>query len=325
MPHRSTPEQLNLSIPAATDRRSVWLRVGTVLDGTSMTPLRNVDVVYNRKAIQFVGNNPPVALLDSGQRQPDLDLPEYTLLPGLIEAHAHLFLEGGERNAAKRSAYQTQAPELLLKLARQRLYRLVRLGITAVRDAGDNRGVGLSLSKLYWSEERPLMPYVDSPGATIHHKGRYGSFMAEAFENHATPAECVQALVRAGAHRIKLIATGIVDFKQGSVVTKPQFTTEEISEFVAAARALERQTFAHASGDEGIGHAVEGGVDSVEHGFFVRPDQLAQMRDRQTAWVPTFAPVQKQMDYASEMGWGPDVVANLRRILEQHSASLLRA
>ena len=122
-----------------------------------------------------------------------------------------------------------------------------------------------------------------------------------------------------------MIATGIINFKQGTVTSKPQFTTEEISELVTAAKRLGRQTFAHASGDDGIARAVEGGVDSIEHGFFVRADQLAQMRDRQTAWVPTFAPVQKQVDYAVEIGWGPDVVSNLRRVLEQHAASLLRA
>jgi imidazolonepropionase-like amidohydrolase len=66
-------------------------------------------------------------------------------------------------------------------------------------------------------------------------------------------------------------------------------------------------------------------VDSVEHGFFVREDQLARMRDRQIAWVPTFAPVQKQVDHADRMGWDAEVVSNLRRILDQHAASVAKA
>ncbi len=60
------------------------------------------------------------------------------------------------------------------------------------------------------------MPYIDSPGAAIHHKGRYGSFMAEPIENFPTAAECVAARVEAGADRIKLIPTGIINFKHGS-------------------------------------------------------------------------------------------------------------
>ena len=54
-------------------------------------------------------------------------------------------------------------------------------------------------------------------------------------------------------------------------------------------------------------------------------DQLERMRDRQIAWVPTFSPVQKQIDYAGRMGWDEKIVSNLRKILDQHSSSLLKA
>ena len=49
------------------------------------------------------------------------------------------------------------------------------------------------------------------------------------------------------------------------------------------------------------------------------------MRDRGLAWVPTFAPVQKQIDHAERMGWDAEVVSHLRRILEAHAASLVKA
>ena len=70
---------------------------------------------------------------------------------------------------------------------------------------------------------------------------------------------------------------------------------------------------------------IDGGVDSIEHGFFVRDDQLAKMRDRQIAWVPTFAPVQKQVDHADVMGWDAGVVLNLKGILDQHASALVKA
>jgi imidazolonepropionase-like amidohydrolase len=315
-----------ISIPPATDGRKIWLHVGTLLDGTGTRPFHNAHVVYDKGGILFAGENPPPAgLLNPDQREPDLDLPDYTLLPGLIEAHAHFFLEGGELNLDRRSAYLKQTPADLLKAAHTRLEKLVRFGVIAVRDAGDKDGVGLALSKLYASGQRPLMPYVDSPGAGIHHKGRYGSFMGDAIENHASLRACVESRVKAGADRIKLIPTGIINFKQGAVTAEPQMTTEEVTELVAAAKSYGRQTFAHASGDTGIERALDGGVDSIEHGFFVRDDQLARMRDRQIAWVPTFAPVQEQVDHADLMGWDAAVVSNLKRILEQHAASLVKA
>jgi imidazolonepropionase-like amidohydrolase len=135
----------------------------------------------------------------------------------------------------------------------------------------------------------------------------------------------VEERVKAGADRIKLIPTGIINFKKGAVTAAPQMSAEQISEFVAAAKTFGKQTLAHASGDDGIEHVIDGGVDSIEHGFFVRDDQLARMRDREIAWVPTFAPVQKQVDHADRMGWDTEVVANLRKILDQHAASLVKA
>jgi imidazolonepropionase-like amidohydrolase len=303
-------------IPTANHGRRVWLRVGTLLDGVSLIPQRNVHVVYDQSQILYVGDaekSPPAELLNPGQRREDVDLPEHTLLPGLIEAHAHFFLEGGELNIEKRSASLKQTPAQLYQAALSRLEKLLRLGIIAVRDAGDKDRVGLALSKLYKSPSRPIMPYVESPGAAIYHRGRYGGFMGEPIEDCASLEECVSARVRAGADRIKLIPTGIINFKAGKVTSEPQMTAAEVSALTRAARTHGKQTFAHASGDIGISHAISGGVDSIEHGFFVREDQLAQMRDQQIAWVPTFAPVHAQAEVH------PDMV---KQILDQHAASL---
>lgn len=314
--------------PSATAGRRIWLRVGTLLDGTSTIPLRDAHVVYDATSVLFVGHGaamPRRELLMPGQSAPDAYFPDATLLPGLIEAHAHLFLEGGELDAAKRAAYLQQSPEALLAAARQRLAPLVRFGLAGIRDAGDKDGVGLALSRVSQSPDRPLMPYVESPGAAIHHRGRYGSFMAEALENYASPRACVEARVRAGADRIKLIPTGIINFKQAAVTSEPQMTTEEVAAIVAAAKEFGRQTFAHASGDLGIDRAIDGGVDSIEHGFFLREDQLGKLRDHQTAWVPTSAPVQRQIDHAAIMGWDETIVANLRGIIERHSQTLVKA
>ncbi len=315
-----------MNFPAATNERRVWLRVGTLLDGVSKEPLRDAHVVYDGKEILHAGPDlPPAEVLNPGQRTPNLDLPDFTLLPGLIEAHAHFFLEGGELDSEKRAAYLQQKPDELFMLAQARLEKLARLGVIAVRDAGDKDGVGLALSRLYKSADRPLMPYVESPGAAIHHSGRYGRFMADPIERFSSPRLCVEARVNAGADRIKLIPTGIINFKRGAVTTEPQMTADEICELVSAAKSLDRQTFAHASGDDGIERVIDGGVDSIEHGFFVRDDQLAKMRDRQIAWVPTFAPVQKQVDHAELMGWDAKVIHNLKGILDQHATSLVKA
>ena len=82
----------------------------------------------------------------------------------------------------------------------------------------------------------------------------------------------------------------------------------------AGVRALQRR--------EGLAVAVAAGVDSIEHGFFMSRDVLARMRDRQLAWVPTFCPVHFQWAQPQAVGWNPNTVGNLRRILDAHAEHL---
>jgi len=132
-------------------------------------------------------------VVGADRTEPDLHLPHHTALPGLIEAHAHLFLEGGELDPARRATYLGLHETELLARAQTRLPRLLRLGILAVRDAGDRNGVGLALQRRDLSTSRGEMPYLDSPGAALHHQGRYGSFMGEPIEALGTIKQAVAA------------------------------------------------------------------------------------------------------------------------------------
>ena len=150
-----------VQIPPAIAGRRVWLRVGTLIDGSGSAPLRDVHIVYSKAGIQYTASNtPPTEMVKSGltATQPDAELPDYTLLPGLIDAHTHMFLEGGELDLDKRAAFLKQSPEELLELATGRLEKIVGIGVTAMRDCGDKDGVGLALSRLCSSPDRPPMP-----------------------------------------------------------------------------------------------------------------------------------------------------------------------
>ena len=70
---------------------------------------------------------------------------------------------------------------------------------------------------------------------------------------------------------------------------------------------------------------IDGGVTTVEHGYFVTREQLARMRDNRIGWVPTIAPVQIQIDRAGELGWSGQVVDHLRRIVADHFRMLSTA
>lgn len=306
----------------------VWLRVGQLIDGISRTAARDVDIILDAKRIHFVG---PAERGDAekwtAKDAPDLTLPNHTALPGLIEAHAHAFLEGAPIDPAVREQQLTRTPESMLARARSRWPKIMKCGIGAVRDAGDKFGVGLALAaqRKQSAECCAATPWIDSPGAAIYHRGRYGAFMGEPIEDHPTLEACVAARVRDGADRIKLLVSGIINFKAGRVTAPPQMSTEEVAGLVRAAKHHNRPTFAHASGADGVENSIEGGVDTVEHGFFVNDEQLRKMRDRDIAWVPTFAPVQLQIDRAADLGWSEEVVGHLRQIIDSHQRMLRRA
>ena len=261
-------EQLE-QLAGVSKQRAVWLRVGQLIDGASERPVRNVDIVFDAKQILFVGIQPPIALLAPGQTEPDAVLPDHTVLPCLIEAHAHMFLDGGPIDFEQRKQYLKRSSDWMLDRARTRWQALLAIGVGTVRDAGDNCGVGLTLAKEAKAAmgEIAVSPWIDSPGAAIHHRGRYGSFMGDPIEDFDTVDDCVAARAANGADRIKLLVSGIINFKAGRVTAPPQMDVAEVSAIVQAAKQHGRQTFAHASGTDGVENAIEGGVTSVEHGF----------------------------------------------------------
>lgn len=300
----------------------IWLCVGKLMDGSLSPPMANAHIVFDREVIYYVGPDaPPPDAVKPGQAQPDAVLPDAVLLPGLIDGHTHIFLEGGELDFEKRKAHQAQSAEALLVQARVRLKKVVQTGVIAMRDGGDKDGVGLGLR----AECNGGLPRITSPGAAIHRKGRYGSFIGRPLEDHGTPEACVADRISRGADHIKIVPTGIINFQKGQVTQPPQMDAEDVRALVAAAKAHGKSVMAHASGAPGVEQAIQGCVDTVEHGFFITDEQLARMRDLDMAWVPTFVPVQVQVDQAEKMGWNAKVVAHLQRILDDHAARLRRA
>jgi len=317
---------LSACLSITSENPARWIVVGQLLDAKNRRILKNAHLIYDKNRILHAGAEAPEAGLLNGQEAPDLTLLEYTAMPGLIEGHSHTFLEGAELAAEKRADYQKQDPQALYEKAEARLRTLARLGVIAMRDGGDKDQVGLRLSRFTASGDcPPFTARVFSPGAGIHRRGRYGSFFGQPLEDHADIESCVQARVTEGADHIKIVPTGIINFAKGQVTAKPQFTVEEIQQFKKAAHALQKHVMAHASGDIGVGYAIEGGVDTVEHGFFITDEQLSRMRDKDVSWIPTFTPVQEQLDHADLMGWTGETVDHLKKILENHARSLQTA
>ena len=242
------------------------------------------------------------------------------LSPGLVESHAHLFLDGHEFDTAKRQAYMEAGREAFLATGRKNLERLRASGITLVRDCGDKWGINHALRT---EAAGTALPVVRSAGVAVRRKGRYGSFFAEEVVDATTAAACVRT--RTDSDDVKIVMTGIIDFAAAAVKGGPQFSFDELSAMTAAAKELGKPTVAHCSGREGIDIAVRAGIGSIEHGFFLDAELLERMATGGTAWTPTWIPVAWVRDNPAACAVGADGVAGLGRILDQHRANLIEA
>lgn len=241
----------------------------------------------------------------------DVQLCEF-IMPGLVEGHCHLFLDGGELDYEKRSRYLESNFEQMLEVAHENLIRNLECGVTLVRDAGDRYGINHAV------RENSKCLDVRSAGIALRRPKRYGSFMAR----EVTTREDIRIAVNELAETcddLKIIQTGIIDFETGSVKGDPQFDLDDLTFLVRCAHEVDIKTFAHCSGAEGISIALAAGVDSIEHGFFMTRELLKRMSDQGTAWVPTFSPVHYQWEFPEAAGWSADTVTKLRRILDSHS------
>jgi imidazolonepropionase-like amidohydrolase len=264
--------------------------------------------------------NDRIAAIEARAAAAPFDRRAAFVMPGLVEAHAHLFLDGGELDFDKRNAYLNASKDEMLNVARENIARNAAAGVTLIRDAGDRYGVNDAMRE----EQRGKRVVVRSPGLGVKRPKRYGGFMARDIEAGGDVAAVI-ADMAATADDVKIILTGIIDFAAGEVKGAPQFNQEELRAIVRTAHALDKKTFAHCSGLEGLKVAVAAGVDSIEHGFFMTPDILDAMAEKGTAWVPTVSPVHFQWARPELAGWDANTVGNLRRILDGHAEHIALA
>lgn len=219
-----------------------------------------------------------------------LKLPGLTILPGMIDCHVHLALNGRDFAASRR---QWGDREGMRQRIAADLKETLERGIVAVRDGGDLAGAALAF-RHGMSAVDPPQPLVLASGQAIRRRGEYGSFLGPGL----TPAEletAVDHLAALQVDQIKVLVSGIVSFQTYRRVGGIQFSAGELARIVRRARHQGLKVMAHASGDGAVRLAVEAGVDSIEHGYFAGEETLARMAARGIVWIPTVVPVAAQL------------------------------
>lgn len=201
----------------------------------------------------------------------------------IADCHMHMILDGVYYRAA--IDHQKEQPDDAL--IRSRLADYAARGVTYLRDGGDGWGVGLRASQLageYGITYR-------TPVSNLCRKGHYGCFLGWGYEDFAEYKALVQKVKSMGAHFIKIMVSGIMDFDRFGGVTDTPCSYALCRDLIAYAHDQGFAVMAHANGTEAVSNALRAGVDSIEHGAYLDGETLHQLAESHAIWVPTIAPI----------------------------------
>lgn len=230
------------------------LRGALAWDGLSPEPAE-MNVVVDGLAIEACGR-------DTGGGE-TIDLSGLTLIPGLIEGHAHLCFNAG---SDWRRVYDGDTPGRMLLRMAENGRAMLAAGITTVRDLGAPTALALELRDAI-ATGLVAGPSLLVSGAPITTTGGHCWFMGGEADGELEVRKAVRNRVKAGCDWIKIMATG-GNMTRGTNTLAAQYTVEELAAAVEEAHRLHRRVAAHAHGTAGIRNAVAAGVDVIEHCSF---------------------------------------------------------
>jgi imidazolonepropionase-like amidohydrolase len=286
-----------LASPAEGADTVTVIRAGTLIDGKSATPRRDQVIVVRGNRIESVGNAAS-AKVPAGATA--VDLSRWTVLPGLIDAHTHLFLQGDD---PAEGGYDVQLLKhgLAFRAARATASarRALMQGFTTIRDV-ETEGAGYGDVGIKQAIEGG---YIPGPRMFVVTRAisTTGGYNLEGYAPEIEVPKGVQIVdgpVEArkatreqldhGADWIKVYMThrSWVDAK-GSLVSQPTLTLDEIKAIVDEAHGWGKKVACHAYGGVGLHRALDGGCDSIEHGLDLDDAAIAQMVKQGTWLCPT--------------------------------------
>ena len=261
------------------DKDITTVRCGSVIDGISEQLLGPRTLGIESGRIASITETPPENIVD-------LDLSDYTCLPGLINTHVHF--DANPEDAADYGVYsrRTQADNLALIL--ENASTTVHTGFTTVRHAGAWFPNTLAMAKAKIDAGESIGPRIQSAGPYLTIPGGGGDLTFPEIPADQIPAESQQGIastpeefaerareaINNGAGFLKVIASGAV-FSTGTEPGVPEMHQDDIEAVVAVAKQRGVKVTAHVHSDQSGRDAILAGVNSLEHASLLSDETIA--------------------------------------------------
>ena len=278
----------------APTQSTTYLRCGWVFDGKSDQLQKNVTIAIDGERIQSVG-----AAAGQIPNSQVVDLSRETCLPGLIDTHTHILLQGDMTAADYAEQLLKQSPEYRTILATVNARRALMYGFTTIRDL-ETEGAGyadadvkkainngvipgprmqVATRALDVTGAYPLQGY--APSVDVPHGVQIVDGMEDA-------RKAVREQISHGADWIKVYSDRSYSVRPDGVLDDiPTFTLDELRAIVDEAHREHHKVASHAMALHGVHNSVVAGVDSVEHGNYIADDDLKAMASQGIFYVPT--------------------------------------
>jgi imidazolonepropionase-like amidohydrolase len=290
-------QSLAQKAPAAAQEKVTVIRAATLIDGVSAQPRHNVMIVIRGNKIESI--NERSYALPGDATVINLG-PDVTVLPGLIDTHTHIFLQG---EAPEEGGYDIQLLKhpSSFRAARATVAarRALEQGFTTLRDV-ETEGAGYGDVGI---KEAINAGYIPGPRLFVVTRAISvtGGYPLEGYNPDIVVPKGAQLgdgpvqlrkitreQLENGADWIKVYMThrSWVD-KEGHLVSQPTLTTEELLAVTNEAHGQQKKVACHAYSGIGLHRALDGGCDSIEHGLSLDDAAITQMVKQGTWYVPT--------------------------------------
>lgn len=295
---------------------AVIFRDAFIIDGKGNVIDRGF-VVVEKNRISKVGKGPGPAE-QSGDEV--IDLGGRSLLPGFIDCHVHLCIDG---SADPMQSLRKDSEQMVTLKAARNAYLSLLAGVTTIRDLGSLNGITVSLRDAI-NLGITIGPRIVCCNQAVCITGGQGWEFSRQADGVDEVRQAVREQFRTGANFIKLMSTGGV-MTPGIDPGAAQFTYEELRAGVEEAHKAGRKAASHAQGNEGIKNSLRAGIDTIEHGIFLDDEAIGLFLEKKAVLVPTLSAPFNIMEKGEKSGIPAFVIEKTERVKDTHTESTKKA